>query len=265
MTPSLTVVIPAYDHVTEVLACLSSLQAFASKTLPIEFIVTDDASPNAFFPALIPHCAAKVIRRPENGGFGANCNTGASFAEGDIIFFCNQDILAVGLDADGQPLSQGWDIHLVNAFADPCVGVVGAKLLFPDGRIQNAGGLFDGRLNPFHRGLGYSNHRYAEVNTPEYVSWSTAAALAVRRDLFTQLGGFDTVYGRGYFEDVDLCLRVRDAGFKVWYEPRCALVHSVGTTGGSPTFAKNAAIFRERWVDTKLITADVSAVKERFW
>lgn len=265
MNLRLSVVIPAFNHATEVLACLTSLQAFASKTIPIEFIVSDDCSNEVFFPAVIPHCAAKVIRRSENGGFGVNCNTGAHYAEGDIIFFCNQDILAVGLDADGQPLSQDWDIHLVNAFADPCVGVVGAKLLFPDGRVQNAAGSFDGRLQPFHRGLGYSNHRYAEVNTPEFVSWTTGAALAIRRDLFAQLGGFDSIYVGSYWEDVDLCLRARDAGFKVWYEPRCALVHHVGTSGGSASFAKNAAIFRERWVDSKRITADVSVIKERFW
>ena len=265
MTPSISVVIPAFNHVTEVLACLTSLQALASKQVQIEFIVADDCSPEVYFPAVVPHCAAKVIRRPDNGGFGANCNTGAAFAQGDILFMVNQDVLAVGQDADGGALSQDWDIHLANAFTDTSVGVVGAKLLFPDGKIQNAGGLFDGRMQPYHRGLGYSNHRYAEVNTPEFVSWTTGAALAIRRDLFAQLGGFDPIYERAYWEDVDLCLRAREEGFKVWYEPRCALVHAVGTTGGSSSFAKNAATFRQRWVDSKRITADVSAVKERFW
>lgn len=265
MTLTLSCVIPAYEHVNEVLTCLTSLQAFASKTVPIEFIVADDASPTALFPMLIPHCAAKVVRREVNGGFAANSNTGASFAEGDIILFVNQDIMAIGQGPDGQPLSQDWDIPLVNAFADPCVGIVGAKLLFPDGRIQNAGGKFDGKCQPTHRGLGYSNHQYVEVNTPEFVSWTTAAALAVRRDLFNQLGGFDERYARGYFEDVSLCLSVRERGFKVWYEPRCVFIHSVGTSGGSPYFAQNAMRFKEQWVDSKKITPDTLVVKERFW
>lgn len=265
MNLRLSVVIPAFNHLSEVLACLTSLQTFASKQIPIEFIVADDCSNEVFLPAVIPPCAAKVIRRSENGGFAANCNTGASFAEGEIILFCNQDILAVGQDAYGKPLSQDWDLHLVNAFAQAEIGIVGAKLLFPDGRIQNAGGEFDGRCQPYHRGLGYSNHRYFEVDTPETVSWTTGAALATRRELFNQLGGFDTIYQGAYWEDVDYCLRVREAGYKVWYEPRCVLVHEVGTSGGSPMFAKNAAIFRERWVDSKRITPDVMTVKERFW
>ncbi len=265
MTPSISCIIPAYNHLAEVLACLTSLQAFASKTVPIEFIVADDCSNEVFLPAVIPHCAAKVIRRPENGGFAANANTGASFATGDILFFVNQDVLAVGLDADGQPLSQDWDIALVNAFNDPLVGIVGAKLLFPDGRVQNAGGLYDSRCQPFHIGLGYSNHRYWEVNTPREVSWTTAAAIAIRSEVFKQLGGFDEAYERGYFEDVEIAVKARLAGFKVWYEPRCAFVHTVGTSGGSPTFAKNAVLFRERWVDTKIVKPDVEVVKERFW
>lgn len=265
MTLTLSVVIPAYNHLEEVLTCLTSLQTFASKTIPIEFIVADDASPDAPFPILIPHCAAKVVRSNVNGGFAVNCNTGASFAQGDILFFVNQDCLAGFHPVDGNPISQDWDVHLVNAFADASVGIVGAKLLFPDGRIQNAGGEFDGRCQPYHRGLGYSNHRYFEVDTPETVSWTTAAAIAIRRPLFNDLNGFDTIYERGYFEDVDLCLRVREAGYTVWYEPRCVLIHHVGTSGGSPTFAKNAAIFRQRWVDSKRITADVMTVKERFW
>jgi GT2 family glycosyltransferase len=264
MTPSISVIIPAYQNTLEVLRCLNSLQTFASKTLPIEFIVSDDhsADPMAQY---IGGCMAKVITRHENGGFAANANTGAQFAQGDILFVCNQDVAAVGQDADGLPLSQDWDIHLVNAFENAEVGIVGAKLLFPDGRVQNAGGFLDGRCQPFHRGLGYSNHRYAEVNTPEFVSWTTGAALAVRRDLFNQLGGFDTLYGRGYFEDVDMCMRAHEAGFKVWYEPRCVFIHTVGTSGGSSMFGKNAAIFRERWVDSKRIVKDTEMIKERFW
>lgn len=265
MTPLISVLIPAYNHFTEVMACLTSLQMYASKQLAITFLIQDDASPEVYLPAVVPPCSASVKRNPENLGFVGNVNAGAARADGDILFIVNQDVLAVGQDADGGTLSQDWDIHLVNAFADLAVGVVGAKLLFPDGRIQNAGGFFDGRLQPFHRGLGYSNHRYAEVNTPEEVTWTTGAAFAVRRDLFTALGGFDPVYAPSYFEDTDFCLRAREAGFKVWYEPKCVFIHTVGTTGGSPFFHRSAATFRQRWVDSKRITADVSAVKERFW
>lgn len=265
MTQSISVIIPAYNHLSEVLACLTSLQTFASKTIDMQFLVQDDCSPDVFFPAVLPPCAASAARNPVNLGFGGNCNAGAARAQGDILFFVNQDVMAIGQDAYGKPLSQSWDIPLVQTFDNPEVGIAGAKLLFPDGRIQNAGGKLDGACQPTHRGLGYSNHRYYEVNTPEFVTWTTGAALAIRRDLFNQLNGFDTIYGRGYFEDIDLCLRANELGAKTWYEPQCVFVHHVGTSGGSSTFSQNAQIFKRKWVDTKRIKPDFSAIRERFW
>lgn len=265
MGVSLSVIIPAYNSPLEVFRCLTSLQNTASKTIPIEFIVADDASPDVNFLEITPPCTAKVIRSQTNGGFGTNCNTGAAFAHGDILFFVNQDVRADIFDPNNVLLSQNWDIPVIEAFNDTSVGIVGTKLLFPDGRIQNAGGFYDGNCQPFHRGLGYSNHTYWEVNTPDCVSWTTGAALAIRRELFNQLGGFDPIYGKGYFEDVEICVKAREAGFKIWYEPRSIFVHSVGTSGGSSMFAKNAQTFKERWVDTKIIKPDISAIKERFW
>lgn len=262
---SISVIIPAFDHLQEVLTCLTSLQTFASKQIPIEFIVADDASPSVFLPAVLPPCAAKVIRRPQNGGFAANANTGAQFAMGDILLFVNQDVYGVGQDAQERPFSIHWDVPLVTAFENAEIGIVGAKLITPDGRIQSAGGLYDAHGQPFHRCLGYGDHTFAEVNTPQEVSWVTGAALAIRRDLFTQVGGFDEGYVRGYFEDTALCMSVKERGFKVWYEPRCQLVHSVGTSGGSPYFMQNAARFKALWVDTKKVTPDTHEIKERWW
>lgn len=214
---------------------------------------------------LVPPMIARVIRNETNLGFAGNCNMGAGAAQGDVLFFVNQDIFGAETDSDGLPFSQNWDIALMNAFEDAQVGVVGAKLLFPDGKVQNAGGKFDGHAQPFHVGLGYSNHRYHEVNTPQEVSWTTGAALAIRRNLFTQVGGFDMGYIRGYFEDVDLCLKAREAGFKVWYQPTCQLVHGVGSTGGNPHFMQNAKRFYDVWVATGKVKPDVQAVRERWW
>lgn len=262
---SLSVIIPSYNHLPEVLTCLNSLQMFASRQVQIEFIVSDDCSPDCNLPMLVPSLIAKVIRNERNLGFAGNCNAGAAVAQGDVIFFCNQDVFAVGEDRNGDPYSPNWDMALVNAFDNPEVGLVGAKLLFPDGNVQNAGGFFDGHSQPYHRGLGYSNHRYHEVNTPGEVSWTTGAALAIRRDVFQQVGGFDTCYSGGYFEDVDLCLKVRGAGYQVWYEPACQLVHSVGSTAGNPHFMQNAKRFYDTWVATGKVKPDIAAVKERFW
>lgn len=262
---SISVVIPAYNDLTATLVCITSLQRNASRKIEVEFLVQDDASPNTILPLLIPPCAASTERNAYNLGFPGNCNAGARRAKGDVLFFVNQDVSAIEVDMDGRVYSPGWDIALAEAFNDPQVGIVGAKLVFPDFRVQNAGGQYDAHCQPFHIGLGYSNHRYWETNTPRAVSWTTGAALAIRRELFMRLGGFDEGYIGGYFEDVDLCARARVAGYAVWYEPRCQLVHAVGTTGGNPNFMTNAKRFHDKWVATNKLKPDTTAIKMGWW
>lgn len=257
--PHLTVIIPAYNDLAGVLAALNSLRAFASTPDNIEWIVQDDCSPAVDMTRTIPACVASVQRNPDNLGFAGNCNAGARRAHGDILFFVNQDVYAVA------EWSKGWNDALLAAFADERVGLVGARLLFPNGALQNAGGLFDARCQPFHRCLGYSNPCADETNVGQPVQWTTGAALAIRHSVFDRLSGFDPVYLRGYFEDVDLCVRVALQGLTLWYEPRCTLIHQVGTTGGSPYFQHNAQVFKQRWVDTGVITPDVQTVNVRYW
>lgn len=255
---NLSVIIPAYERVNDVLACLNSLQALQT-TKRVAYHVQDDASPTVSFSALISPLVASVGRNAQNGGFAFNCNAGAAWATGEILFFVNQDVQAV------YGWSEGWDAALLMAFDDPAVGVVGARLLFPNGSVQSAGGLFDAAGAPFHRCLGYSNPAHREVSQPREVGWVTGAALAVRRSVFESVGGFDVAYERGYFEDTDLGLKVKQAGYKVWYEPGCTLVHAAGSTGGNPQFMHNARLFKTRWVDTGLITPDVPVQKVRYW
>ncbi len=254
---NISLIIPAYEKVIDVLQCLNSLQA--SATPPIECVIQDDASPSIDLRSVIPPYAASVARNEVNRGFAGNCNAGAARATGDILIFCNQDILAHAT------LSQGWDKVIRAAFEDASVGIVAPRLLFPDGKIQSAGGQIDARLQPYHRCLGYSNLDYWEVNTPEEVTWVTGAFLAIRRDIFRQVGGFDEAYSPSYFEDVDICLRVREAGFKVFYEPRVSFIHKVGSTGGSPHFMRSAETFRKRWVEPRKLKAETSAVMVNFW
>lgn len=254
---NISLIIPAYEKFIDAMQCLNSLQA--SATPPIEFLIQDDASPSLDFRSIVPPYAASVARNERNLGFSGNCNAGAARATGDILIFCNQDILA------HETLSQGWDTVIRAAFADASVGIVAPRLLFPDGKIQSAGGIYDGHLQPAHRCLGYSDLTHWEVNTPEYVAWATGAFLAIRRDLFQQVGGFDEHYIGGYFEDTDICEQVKAAGFKVWYEPRVSFVHRVGSTGGSPYFMRNAHLFKQRYVDTRKLKADTSAVLNGWW
>lgn len=255
---TLSIIIPAYERVSEVMECLLTLQA--TQVGRIQYIVSDDASPSVDLRTCIPPERATVVRRSENGGFAANANTGALFGEGSILVFCNQDVTAIP-----GGVSSGWDNHLLAAFDDPQIGIVGAKLLFPESNgIQSAGGLYDVRGTPYHRNLGWADHCHQEVNTPRDVSWVTGALLAIRRDLFLQAGGFDIGY-RAYFEDVALCATVRELGYRVRYEPKAVFYHRVGTSGGSERFRESALRFRDAWVNSGRIKADVNVVKARYW
>ncbi len=211
----------------------------------LQILVQDDCSPD-FNPLELIGPPALVERNAVNIGFAGNCNAGAARALGDILFFLNQDTVA-------QP--DWFDWLLVN-FANEKIGIVGPKLVFPPGTdptrpentIQSCGGLFDGGRGPYHRYLGYAADDW-RVNQRERVSWTTGAALAIRRELFFRVGGFDVAYQRGYFEDVDLCMKAVAAGYEIGYEPQSCFTHHVGSSGGiSPeVFKANSMLFHRRW------------------
>lgn len=260
--PPLSVIIPAYVSAPDVLAdVLRCVQSVRSTTDPaqVEIIVQDDASPAMnLVPLLGPICE----RNAQNRGFPGNCNAGAARASGDLLLFLNQDAWITQRD---------WVARLLDFFAQvPQTGIVGPTLLFPDGCVQSVGGGFDGARQPYHIALGARNPGWAPISRPRPVAWITGAALAIRTELWRELGGFDPAYGRGYFEDVDLCLRAsqldpRLAGTETWHYPGIRFWHRVGSTGGSARFQQNARLFKARWVDSDVIEPDTAALKEHFW
>lgn len=268
---NLCVIIPAYNHLAEVLTCLNSLQGLQAGS--VAYHVQDDCSPDVDFRAVIPRASATVIRNETNLGFGVNCNAAAKAALADfpfdVLLFVNQDVYAV------PEWSQGWDAKLLNGFQDPEVAVVGARLLFPNGSIQSAGGTFDTAAQPIHRCLGWSNPKAEECDQWNMVEWTTGAAFAVLAPVFKELNGFDERYERGYFEDVDYCLRAKDRPVliddenvlarEVLYNPDCTFIHTVGTSGGSPYFTKNALRFKAQWVDSGLIKPGQLRQIARYW
>jgi len=252
---TLSVIIPFYEDLPSLLKCINTLSA--SGVLGNELLIQDDASPSVTLDDILNPQIWQ--RNPVNLGFAGNCNAGAARANGDVLLFLNQDTYA------GER-SRGWDAAIVRAFENPKVGIAGARLLFPDGRVQSVGGLFDAKGQPFHRCFGYLDPDYEDCAQRRAVSWVTGAALAIRRDLFVQLGGFDTAYKRGYFEDADLCVRAQLAGFEVWYEPDSTLYHRVGTSGGNPEyFRQNMHLFKRRWVDSGCVKPDVQMVYQGWW
>lgn len=250
---SLSVIIPVYKRLDQAAVCLESLYLTAHAPEEIEFLAQIDPCPDFLEPAV--NLRALAERNDSQLGFAANCNRAAMKATGDVLFFVNQDIYAT------DDLGRGWDLSILAPFEDPEVGITGARLLFPNRRVQSAGGLFDAKAQPFHRAFGLRDLGDGEVSTPCDVSWITGAALAIRAGLFSP--GFDESYVGGYFEDVDLCVRVTSRGYRIRYEPRCTLIHRVGSAGGSTRIGANALLFKKKWQEH--ITPDVDQIIERFW
>ncbi len=220
--PRVSIIIPVYGQLTHTLACLRSL-SLQPPHVAAEVLVVDDSSSDST-PTLLPRIdGLRYLRREHNGGFIAACNDGAAAARGDMLVFLNNDTVP-------QP---GWLEMLLETFtAVPDVGLVGAQLLYPDGRLQEAGGTIfsDGNAWNYGRFENPDDPRFGYVRETDYAS---GAAIAITAELFHRLGGFDRRYAPAYYEDAALAFAVRKAGLKVLYQPRARVLHDEGTSAGT--------------------------------
>jgi GT2 family glycosyltransferase/glycosyltransferase involved in cell wall biosynthesis/SAM-dependent methyltransferase len=239
--PVVSIVVPVYDHWDCTLACLRSL-AERSSDLAYEVIVVDDASTDETreLPRLVS--GVRVLRSDENRGFVESCNRGAREARGEFLVFLNNDT----------EVQEGWLDALLETFSKfRDVGAVGARLVGPDGRLQEAGGIIwsDGNGWNFGRGDDPARPEYSFVREVDYCS---GACLMLRRDDFFEVGGFDARYAPAYYEDVDLCFALRETGRRVLYQPRACVMHLEGVTAGRDleTGVKRFQVVnRERFVE----------------
>ena len=234
--PRASIVIPVYGQLRHTLACLRALAAHPPST-PVEVIVVDDGSGDDTATTLPRIQGLRYHRRARNAGFIAACNDGAAMARGEFLVFLNNDTVP-------QP---GWlDALLATFDADPSIGLVGAQLLYPDGRLQEAGGVVfsDGSAWNHGRFESPADPRYAYLRDADYVS---GAALAIPRPLFHEVGGFDARYAPAYYEDTDLAFAVRAAGHRVVFQPASRVVHDEGGTAGTdPSTGAKAHQVRNR-------------------
>ncbi len=243
--PVASIVIPVYNHARHTLACLRALAAHPPAT-PCEILVIDDGSSDDTAAWMARIDGLRYYRREENGGFIAACNDGLRLARGQYVVLLNNDTVP-------QP---GWLDALLDTFAHvPEAGLVGAQLLYPDGRLQESGGVVfdDGSCWSYGRFESAEDPRYASLRDADYCS---GAALAIPRALFEQLGGLDTRYAPAYYEDTDLAFKVRAAGRRVLVQPASRVVHDEGTSNGTDTGSgvkawqvRNQQVFADKWRD----------------
>ena len=243
-SPRVSIVIPVHNKFELTYGCINSI-VNSQTDASYELIVVDDSSSDeTLLASLIFMGGCSVVRTPKNEGFVGACNTGLALARGEFVLFLNNDTI----------VNDGWLDALVETLdRDSRIGIVGSRLLFADGVLQESGGIIwrDGSGWNWGRGENKENPLYSFMRDADYVS---GAALMIRHDLVKQLNGFDELYAPAYYEDTDLCFRAREAGYRVVVQPKSTIVHLEGQSCGTSTTSGmkryqvvNARKFRHRW------------------
>jgi GT2 family glycosyltransferase len=235
--------------------CLISL-AEVTDNVHYEVIVVNNASTDGTESLLATLGGdVQIIQNKENCGFAKGCNQGAHAARSRYVVFLNNDTI----------LKKGWLKSLVDEVTEhPDVAVVGSKLLYPDDTIQHAGVVFSRQLQmPYHLFNGVPESLPA-VNKRKEFQVVTAACMLVRKETFEKVGGFDEGFVNG-FEDVDLCLRIRQMGKKVVYQPKSCLYHLEGQSPGRNKHEDaNARRLLARWEHQWLVDEDLVAYQDGY-
>lgn len=227
-------IIPVWNGRSYLPRCLDAL--LAQKGAALEVIVVDNASVDGSADLVAQrYPSVTLVRNSSNLGFAGACNAGLRVAVGHILILLNQDT----------QVQAGWIEALVGAFQRPHLGVIGCKILYPDGRtIQHAGGWIEWPRGLAHH-YGQGDVDQGQWDTAREVDYVSGAALALRREVADQIGLLDEGFWPGYFEDADLCQRARDAGYAVWYEPGATLFHEE-TASFSEAVPRSRAYHRGR-------------------
>lgn len=241
--PEISIIIPTYGHHLLTFNCLKSI----CDHLPdaeIEVLILDDAAPEPASEALSPVSGVIILRNDCNKGYLRNCNLGASKARGKYLLLLNNDTIL---------LPGTIDTLLQTLKARPDAAAAGAKLVYPDGRLQEAGGIV------WRDGSAWNWGRYEDPEDPRFnylrgADYCSAACFLVEAEMFRVLGGFDESFIPAYYEDTDLCFAIRYVGRTVLYQPEATVVHFEGASHGNNEMeglkacqVENRRVFRKKW------------------
>jgi len=211
--PTVSIIIPTFNNAEHLYQCLEAILSHTD--VPFELIVVNDCSSD-MTPQLLEKVEnIQIINNEENLEFIRSCNIGSKLAKGRYILFLNEDI----------NVTPQWLSKLVDTIESyPTCGAVGAKLIWPEGGLQEAGSIIwqDGSALGYGRGDNSLKPEYCYLREVDYCS---AACLLVRTELFRRLGGFDEGYLPAYYEDSDLCFGIKNLGYKVIFQPAVSVFH----------------------------------------
>lgn len=244
--PLVSIIIPVHNQWAFTHRCLYSIYKHTAN-ITYEIIVADDSSTDET--VFIERYAENVrtVRNNHNQGFLKNCNNAARYAKGKYIQLLNNDTWV-------QP---GWLTSLASVLEhNDDIGIVGSKLVYPNGSLQEAGGII------WNDGSGWNYGRLDDPNQPEYnyvkeVDYISGASIMIRTSLWRAIGGLDDRYAPAYYEDTDLALEARKRGYKVVYQPQSVVVHFEGVSHGQDSSRGvksyqeiNRRKFVEKWAST---------------
>jgi GT2 family glycosyltransferase/glycosyltransferase involved in cell wall biosynthesis len=247
--PKVTVIVPVYKNLQYTLRCVLSVVSAADST-PLKIVIVDDQSPDSsgawLKQKLHGLSAVEVAINPTNLGFLKSCNAAAEKVTTEYLFFLNNDTFVL----------DGWLDELCSVFErHPDCGLAGSKLLYPDGRLQEAGGIIWKDAS----GANFGRHQDAwkpEFNYQRDVDYISGAAIMTPTRIWRELGGFSEEFAPAYYEDTDYAMKVRRIGLRVIYQPLSSVIHFEGISSGTDTTqgvkryqAVNKEVFLTKWAD----------------
>ena len=229
-----SVIVLSWNGIDYLEGCLNAVlsQDYAG----LEVIIVDNGSTDGsadFVAERFPQ--VQLIRNERNLGFAGGNNVGLRAATGDVLVLLNQDTLVHG----------GWLNALVAALDDPTMGLVGCKMLYPDGTLQHAGAYLHGARGEAQH-IGRHEADTGQYDQPCEVDFVTAASIALKRSTLVRIGPLDEGYSPAYYEDIDWCYRARAAGLGVVYWPDAALTHYESVSTQTHSYAHKAVYHHNR-------------------